>query len=144
MSRGDTHTYQGFEKEPACLINLWRVLTGFQQLLATLKKLGFMHLKSKHCNQDPIDNFSGLKRDNRIQSNNPTFYQFTGHSKALVINSLTYYNTLGTKCGDYAGASLLTWQNYLEIVDKSDESGEHIRWPERTRQNPSRDLKILG
>ena len=130
-------------RQAPCLIALRRTLKGFQQLWAKLKKLGFTRLKTEHCNQDPIAHFFGLIRDNGGQSNKPTCYQFTGHFKALVINNLTHYYALGANCEDDGGASLLAWQNYLEFLAETDESGELTPWPEGTPQNPSSAPKII-
>lgn len=48
-----------------------------------------------------------------------TCYLFTGHFKALVINNLTHYHTMGPNCTDEEGSVLLSWPNYSTFKDES-------------------------
>ena len=104
-----------------------------------LKDLGFKQLKTKHLNQDPLENFFGLVRDHGAGNTKPTCFQFIGHFKALVINNLTHFHTWGANCDDNEGSFLLSWQNYLAFQDESvlDETCEEEEIP-RSRRHSKR------
>ena len=137
-------TKKPIKTQPPCLTNLIKTIDGVQLLWKRLKELGFTSLKTKHLNQDPLENFFGLIRDHGAQNNKPTCYQFIGHFKALVINNLTHYCIRGTNCEDDKGASLLTWKSYLVFVgeaEKETEAGNLCITP----QNPAnKDPKITA
>ena len=115
----DRQSRKPLSRQPPSMQNLQKTIQGTQLLWNRLKDLGFQHLKTKHLNQDPLENFFGLVRDYGAGNTKPTCYQFIGHFKALVINNLTHFHTLGSNCDDDEGSFLLSWQNYLAFQDES-------------------------
>ena len=135
-------THVPISRQPPSLQNLKKTIDGTQLLWKKLQNLGFKQLKTKHVNQDPLENFFGLIRDHGAQNTKPTCYQFIGHFKALVVNNLTHYHVLDANCGDDEGSLLLSWQNYLSFADEAslEDFPEELPRPKkvykRNRKNP--------
>ena len=99
-------------KQPSCLENLIKTIRGFKKLWYRLKELGLTRLKTRHINQDPLENFFSLVRGFSADRK-PTCYHFIGIFKALVINTITQYHSRGANCQDDEGNFILPWQSYF-------------------------------
>lgn len=53
----DLKTKKPLARQPPTLRNLIKTIRGFILLWEKLKGLGFKNLKTKHINQDPLENF---------------------------------------------------------------------------------------
>ena len=148
----DRQSRKPFSRQSPSMQNLRKTIEGIQLLWKRLTDLRFQHLKTKHLNQDALENFFGLVRDYGAGNTKPTCYQFIGHLKALVINKLTHFRILGSNCDDDEGSFLLSWQNYLAFQDESvfDETCEEeeisysSRHSKRKRLGNLRTKKIVS
>ena len=100
------------KNQPSCLRNLKKTIQGFRLLWSRLKELGFTCLKTKHINQDVLENFFSLIRG-LSQDRKPTPYHFIGIYKALVISNITQQHSKGANCQDDEGKFVLPWHSYF-------------------------------
>lgn len=74
-------------------------IDGFQKIRKTLNiKYGFQNLKTRFCNQDPIENFFGQIRSHAIRHTNPTPCQFEHSFITLLVNNMKYISITGGNC----------------------------------------------
>ncbi|XP_043470970.1 uncharacterized protein LOC122504119 isoform X1 [Leptopilina heterotoma] len=104
-------------RQPPTLRNLISTIRGFIHLWEKLKGLGFKNLKTKHLNQDPLENFFSRIRACGNSNRKPTCYQFIGSFKTLVINNMSKSRSDRANCIDDGSNFVLSWQNYFGPID---------------------------
>ncbi|KAL1489820.1 hypothetical protein ABEB36_013752 [Hypothenemus hampei] len=90
-----------------CLNNWVVTLNSLEELMQTLKKdYGVGIFKTRHVNQDPIENFFGQIRQQGCRNTNPTAKMFASHFKTLLINNLVQFHSLSANCQEVPGSML--------------------------------------
>lgn len=73
-------------------------LRGFQNIWKKVNNAGIQFLRTRHINQDPLENFFGMIRSHGRRNINPSCSQFSGSYKTLLINNLTSKGSMGSNC----------------------------------------------
>lgn len=107
--------------QPPTLQNLIFTLQGFKAMWTTLKKLGFRNLKTKNISQDLLENFFCRIHACGASNQKPTWFQFIGHFKTLVINDMTKLHSKGASCIDDKSNFILSYKSYFGF-----ESGQKL------------------
>ena len=63
-----------------------------------LKAKGFIYLRTRDLNQDPLEHLFGCIRANCGSNNNPTVSQFQAALKTAIVNGLAFKEASGTNC----------------------------------------------
>lgn len=83
--------------QPPSLNNLIKTIQGIKVLWKNLKQLGFTSLKTRHLNQDPLENFFSQVRG--LSANRkPNCFQFVGIFKTLLFNTFSNYKSTQSNC----------------------------------------------
>lgn len=83
--------------QPPSLNNLIKTIQGIKVLWKNLKQLGFISLKTRNLNQDPLENFFSQVRG--LSANRkPDCFQFIGIFKTLLFNTFSNYKSSHSNC----------------------------------------------
>jgi len=103
-------------KSVPTLSNWLFTIDGFQKLWKIInEKFDFKILKTRYCNQDPLENFFGQIRSHAVRHTNPTPRQFEDSFITLLVNNIKFISIIGGNCeitGD--GFLLFSLEEYLK------------------------------
>ncbi|XP_026830081.1 uncharacterized protein LOC113563113 [Ooceraea biroi] len=91
-------------------------IDGFQKLWKIVNlKYGFNHLKTRYCNQDPIENFFGQIRSHAVRNINPTLSQFQDSFVTLLLSNMKSISIASGNCEVVKDSFMLfSLKKYLE------------------------------
>jgi len=103
-------------KSVPTLSNWFFTIDGFQKLWKIMnEKFDFKTLKTRFCNQDPLENFFGQIRSHAVRHTNPTPRQFEDSFITLLVSNMKSISIIGGNCeitGD--GFLLFSLEEYLK------------------------------
>jgi len=67
-------------------------------LWSLCKSLGFKYILTRRLNQDRLENFIGMMRDENGGNRTPTVQQFEAAFKSLLLRALEDHQTMGRNC----------------------------------------------
>lgn len=97
-------------------------LRGFQNIWKKVNNAGIQFLRTRHINQDSLENFFGMICSHGRRNINPSCSQFSGSYKTLLINNLTSKGSMGSNCENKNDGDLLfTFKEFLKNVSQTTE-----------------------
>lgn len=116
----------GKEKKNIPTINgLVHNLSAYQDIWQTLKEKGFTSINMRQLNQDPLENFFGLVRQENGDSRNPTVEQFDAALKTILITRFSNFDIRGTNCRKDGSATLIkTKQLFPKLKTRDENAGK--------------------
>lgn len=96
--------------QPPCLNNLKKTIQGIKVLWKNLKQFGFTCLKTRHLNQDPLENFFSQIRG--LSANRkPSCFQFISIFKSLIFKTFNNYKPSTSNCENDNGNTLVSLES---------------------------------
>lgn len=111
-------TRQNVKVQERTINNMVKSLMSMKLLWQDLRKDGFNELDLRNLNQDPLENFNGLVRQQCGTNDNPTAVMFESSLKSILVTRFSAGSIKGTNCTKESSKFLIDQHDLIRPVQK--------------------------